>query len=270
MRLLRLLALIALTVFALPLQAQPQKTLDDVLRLNELAVLLHQEGLAHGESLDRDMLYGQGGTVWKQQTGRIYSAARISGTLARDLEQRLSAPVRADIIAFFATETGQNILSSEFDARRRMADPEFERRAINDLSDRSHSADPVFTAVEDFIRINDLVSFNLSGAMNANFHFLRSFAAQGGGPVPDREILAEVQADAEGLEDDITEWLQAFLLTAYDELDAETLVRYLDFCRSPAGQAYNRELFNSFDRLYRAISDDLGRAAARMLVTEEL
>lgn len=270
MWLFRLLALIALTTLALPLQAQTQKTLSGVLRLNELAQLLHQEGLTHGEVLDRDMLFGQGGTVWRQQAGRIYAASRISGTLARDLDERLSGALRSDIIAFFDTGEGQKILSSEFAARRLMADPDFERRAINDLSDRRHSADPTFAAVESFIRINDLVGYNMSGAMNANFQFLRSFAAQGGGAVPDGEILAEVQAGAEELEADITEWLQAYLLTAYGELDAGTLERYLDFCRSPAGQAYNRELFYSFDRLYRAISGDLGRAAARMLVTEEL
>ena len=57
-----------LWMLALPLWADARSTvLVDVLRLGELAEILQREGLENAETLDRDMLGGQGGAGWRQK-----------------------------------------------------------------------------------------------------------------------------------------------------------------------------------------------------------
>lgn len=250
--------------------AEEAPALQTVLRVSELAGLLHEDGLAHGAALDRDMLDGQGGLAWRHQVAGIYSSRRIADHLTRDLQQQLSAPETAQIIRFFDSPLGQRILTRELEARRLMADSAYEERAIGELSDRTQPKDAVFVAVELFIEVNDLVDLNVTGALNANYHFMRSFALQGGGLAPQSEILDNVWADADQVQANVTEWLHAYLLTAYDVLDPEELEAYIAFCRTPAGQALNRELFRSFDTLYQDISRDLGKAAAHAILSEEL
>ena len=245
-------------------------SISEVMKLADLAVLLHKEGLEHGRAIDRDMLGERGGPVWHRQVDKIYAADRISATLARDLEHGLSNSETAQIRTFFSAPLGQRILRLELEARLMMADSVFEERAIGDLGDRAHPGDAVFRSVQQFMQVNDLVDLNVTGALNANYQFLRSFALQGGGSEPQSEILNSVWADAENVEANVTEWLQAYLLTAYDNLTPQERDAYVSFCRTAAGQALNRELFRSFDSLYQQISRELGKAAAHALVSEAL
>ena len=67
-----------LWMLALPLWADARSTvLVDVLRLGELAEILQREGLENAETLDRDMLGGQGGAGWALQVRAIYNPERI-------------------------------------------------------------------------------------------------------------------------------------------------------------------------------------------------
>ena len=71
-----------LWMLALPLWADARSTvLVDVLRLGELAEILQREGLENAETLDRDMLGGQGGAGWALQVRAIYNPERIVETL---------------------------------------------------------------------------------------------------------------------------------------------------------------------------------------------
>ena len=163
------------------------KSLGDVLRLSELSALLHEDGLAHGATLDQDMLNGEGGVSWRLQVAGIYAQSRIEQQISATLSQDLSPEHQVQITAFFAAPLGQEILTLELDARRLMADEAFELRVINDLKDRRHEGAPLFEAVARFMSVNALVDYNVSGALNANFQFLRSFAREGGGQAPESE-----------------------------------------------------------------------------------
>lgn len=251
-------------------EIRAETALAQVLRLGELSEQLHEEGLGYGAVIDRDMLNGEGGVSWRLQVTGIYAPARIESRIADTLAAQLSTAHKDQITAFFTSPPGQQILTLELDARRLMADETFEQRVIDDLKDRAHEGTPLFEAVERFMSVNSLVDYNVSGALNANFHFMRSFAREGGGPTPEAEILATVWADAEAIEANVSEWLLAYMTTAYAPLDLHELETYIAFSETEAGQALNKALFAGFDTLYQEISQDLGKAAARALQSHDL
>ncbi|WP_406644521.1 DUF2059 domain-containing protein [Aliisedimentitalea scapharcae] len=249
---------------------QDNGSLSDGLRLAELAEMLRTEGIAYGAAIDQDMMGGQGGRTWQSQVAAIYDVDRIVSTVADALEAGLSRSERQDILAFFGTPLGQRILTLEYDAREIMAQTELADQLILDLSDRAHDKDARYVVIREFVTVNDLVALNVSGALNANYHFLVSFARQGGNGVPEDDILADVWAEADEIEHSISDWIYAYLLLAYDPLRDTEMEQYLAFSQTASGQALNRVLFAGFETLYNAINRDLGAAAARAMETQDL
>lgn len=266
------LTLVGVLATSRPVIAQQinQRTLSDTLRLSELAVLLQAEGMDYGNVINLDMLAGQGGRTWQLQVAAIYHPDRITRAVDQALSAGLSDLERRQVQMFFETSLGQRILTLEYEARTVMAQTETADRLIQDLSDRAHDGDPRFVAVREFVRANDLIDLNVSGALNANYQFLASFARQSGGTTAEKDILADVWADADRVEQNISDWVYAYLLLAYDPLTVEEIARYTEFTKTDAGQAMNRALFAGFETLYNDVNRDLGKAAAQALKTQDL
>ncbi|TDK45131.1 DUF2059 domain-containing protein [Antarcticimicrobium luteum] len=240
-----------------------------VLRIDDLAQALHEEGLAHGQSLDADMLEGRGGAHWAGQVARIYGVRRIATAIREALAEALAPGQLAACIAFFDSPLGQEILSLELAARVSMRDSATEAAARAAYQDLRGGDDARLVAVTRFVAVNDLIERNVAGAMSANFQFLRGMADGEMLGLDEGGILDQVWNAESETRDETESWLFAYLLMAYRPLAPEQLERYIAFSESPAGQALNAALFAGFDDLYQEVSLELGqRIAAAMKASD--
>lgn len=258
--------LVALLMLASTAWAElPEQGLARVLRLDEVAAILRDEGLRYGADLEADMLGGGGGRYFQERVTALYDADAMSAALAAALGQTLDAPQTQAVVDFFDTEQGQRILTLENTGRVAMADPAVEDLARATYRDLVGSDDPHLADVERFVDINDLIERNVTSGLDSNYHFFRGLADGGGTRMGEGEILSEVWAQEDDLRTDTTSWIYGFLLMAYQPLSRSELHSYSDFSATPAGQALNKALFNGFDEIYNDISYKLGLAVAQAM-----
>jgi len=263
---LRICLAILTVVLAGPLQAASEgEALARILRLEELATALHEEGLDHGRSLDAEMLTGKGGTYWAGEVAELYDADRIAGAIRAALTEELAADQIAASAAFFETPLGQEILALEIAARVSMRDADVEAAARATYDALKGTGDARLALVSRFVEVNDLVERNVAGAMSASVQFLLGLSDGGASGLDDSAILAQVWGEEGATREETENWLFGYLLMAYRPLSDDDLAAYIAFSESPAGHALNAALFSGFDVLYRGISYELGlRLAAAM------
>ncbi len=266
--------------------AQAQATQDsdrishlmDLMGMDAIVAIMRDEGLAYGADLGRDMLAGQGGPVWDRQVDRIYDKAAMSALVRADFRAAFGAADPEPLIRFFESETGQQIVALEIAARRAFMEEDIEETAREafrqieaDLDAPSpRDIDPHLSAIEAYVEANDLIGFNVMGAMNANMLFYRGLIEGGALEMTEGEILSDVWEQEDETRAETREWLYAFLMLAYQPLDAAQISDYADLSLTPPGRAMNVALFTAFDAMYGNLSHALGLAIAAQMLTEDL
>ena len=260
-----------LPLWAAALWADARVTvLVDVLKLREAAEILRVEGVESADALNADMLDGQGGASWDIQVAAIYDAERMVETVRAALEEALPPPLLEQVITFYATDPGAQIITLENSARDTIRNPDVEQAARARFADLEGSDDPRLGQISTLIADGDMIGRNVTNAMNANVQFLRGLVDGEGAEMSEEEILAAVSADLDEMTQDTREWLFGYMLLGYSPLDEADLATYIAFSESEAGQALNRGLFEGFGRAYEDISYALGRAVALNMMAEEL
>ena len=242
----------------------------DVLRLPEAAMILSEEGVTQAQDLNIEMLDGQGGPGWAMQVARIYEPSLMVELVRAELEQELSGEALEEVIAFYAGSRGTQIVELENAARRAIQDPEVEEIARGQFTDLDGRNDPRVELIEQYIESGDMISRNVTSALNSNYQFLRGLVEGDALEMSEEEILKDAAGDLEESTRDTREWLFGFLMLAYHPLSDDDLRAYIDFTKTPAGQALNRALFEGFGKAYEDISYALGRAVALNMTAEEL
>ena len=266
-----LLAAPLLWLLSAPLWADARSAvLVDVLGLAEIAQVLQAEGLDYAQTLNDDMMNGQGGPGWQVQVDAIYDPARMVETLRSHLDDALQGEIREEVIAFFAEDPGATIIKLENEARAAIADPEIEETARARYTDLAGTDDPRLARIGKMIDSGDMMQRNIAAAMNSNFQFMRGMADGGLITMSEDDMLAEVSAQYDEIAQDTESWLYGYLLLAYSPLQDETLDGYIAFANTPAGQTLNRALFDGFGAAYAEISYALGRAIALNTAAEDL
>lgn len=257
-------------VFGLPVSASQADRLADVLRISEVIDVMLDEGQAFGADLDRDMLDGQGGASWAAQVSRVYDRDVMENAVRKALNTRLSDSDIEQSLAFFDTELGQRILTLESTARQAMSDTAIEEIARAIYEDMDRQGDVRLNEIARFVDINDLLERNVTGALNATYHFMRGLAEGGASDMSDTDMTSDIWSQEEETRADIRGWLFGFLLMAYGPLSDEDLDAYIVFSQTGAGQALNAALFDGFDGTYLEISHALGLMVARAMKTSDL
>ncbi|MFN4202573.1 MAG: DUF2059 domain-containing protein, partial [Tabrizicola sp.] len=273
------LALVALLAAAAPLGAQNASTaqgteqsvteLVEVMRLDELFEVLREEGLEYGRRLEADMFPSRGGADWAGTVSRIYDPDRLrpefEAALAREIGN--DPAVLDGIVAFYGSELGQRILGLEIEARRAFLDTAAEEAARIAADEAAASRNPKVALIRRMIEVADLLEANVAGAMSGNLAFMTGMAETGvyGRTMPEDEILADIWSREAQTRSETSTWLDAYLGLAYAPLSEDELAAYVAFWESPAGQRLNAALFVAFDRVFRPVSHDLGRAAGRAM-----
>lgn len=242
----------------------------DVLKLPEAAVILSEEGLAQAEDINTDMLDGQGGAGWAQQVSRIYAPTLMVERVREELEKELAGAALEEVIEFYASDRGSQIVTLENAARRTIQDPEVETAARNRFTDLEDSDDTRLALIREYVAAGDMISRNVTSALNSNYQFLRGLVDGDAFEMTEEEMLKDAAGDLEQSTRDTTEWLFGFLLLAYHPLSDADMQAYTAFTKTPAGQALNRALFVGFGKAYEDISYALGRAVALNMTAQEL
>ena len=250
----------------------------EVMGLERIVALMREDGLAYGADLDADMLGGNGGVTWAMLVDRIYDVDQMTALVQRRFQSAFGAADPAPLIAFFQGETGRQIVALEAAAREAFMDEAVEeaarevfRRVAPDLdADSPRDLDPHLSAVDAYVVANDLIGFNVMGAMNANVLFYRGLVEGGAFEMTEAEILSDVWAQEDQTRAETREWVYAFLMLAYQPLEPEQISAYADLSLTESGRAMNRALFEAFDAMYGELSRALGLALARQMQGEDL
>lgn len=239
--------------------------LGEALQLDGLFQTLREEGIAHGETLAAEMFPAGGGAGWQAELARIYDVPALRKTFDQALQQELSGDPAAvgEIIAFFGSDLGRRIIGLEIEARRTFLDTAAEEAARVAADDAAASRDPKVALIRRMIEAGDLLEMNVAGALSGNLAFATGMASTGayGANLPQDQILSDTWAQEDQIRADTSTWLYAYLGLAYAPLTEAELLAYVDFSESPAGHRLNAALFTAFDKVFREVSFDLGRAA---------
>jgi hypothetical protein len=264
--------LVAAFLCALPLRAASADpaALLTTLRIPEMIAVMQDEGIAYGDELEEQLFPGAGGARWDEAVARVYDEPALLERFQSAFAARLAADPQAmdQIVGFFGTDRGQQILILEIEARRALLDEAVEEAAAVSVDDMRARDDPRLALLERFATANDLIEQNVSGALNANFAFYQGMSDGGafdGAKMTEADMLAEVWAQEPDIRAETESWLYPFLALAYKPLSDADVEAYLAFSESEAGRAMNAAMFAAFDEVFREISRDLGRAAAEML-----
>lgn len=260
-----------LWLLALPVWADARMTvLVDLLELRQAAVILSDEGQAQAETLNQEMLGGQGGPGWQMQVESIHDAGRMLETVRRAMEETMTPVEVEQAIDFYSTALGGRIVGLENAGRAAIADPEVEQIARANYGVLAGDHDPRVALIGQLIDAADMIDRNVSTALNSNYQFLRGMRDGGAMEDSDEELLADVGADLDAVTEDTSVWMHSYLLLAYHPLREAEIAQYTEFAETPAGRALNRALFDGFGRAYEDISYGLGRALALNMVAESL
>lgn len=261
--------LAAQTVAEQPTAEVSVDRLGEVLQLDALFAVLRDEGLAHGATLETDMFPSGGGQEWTNAVSAIYETARLRAGFDAVLTEQLGSDAEtvAEIAAFFGSDLGRKIVGLEIEARRAFLDTAAEEAARVAADDAAAARDPKVAQVRRMIEAADLLEMNVAGSMSGNLAFMTGMAGTGayGSDMPEEQILSDIWAQEDQVRADTSTWLYAYLGLAYAPLSKEEMDEYIEFWESPAGQKLNTALFTAFDRVFRQVSSDLGRAAGRAM-----
>ena len=242
----------------------------DVLQLQEAAEILADEGMTQAQTLNEDMLAGQGGPAWAVQVEQIYAPARMVERVRGALEDELAGDALESVIEFYASPLGSEIIELENAARRAIQDPDVEEAARARYQDLKAQEDLRLGLVTALIDGGDMIDLNVTSAMNSSFQFFRGLVDGKALDMTEQEMLNDVSKDIDASTQDTTEWLSGYMLLAYHPLTDEELMKYVAFSETEAGEALNRALFAGFGKAYEDISYSLGRAVALNMQAQEL
>lgn len=248
--------------------------LSETMQIAGVMEAMRAEGLEYAKTLEEQMFPGKGGAQWQTVVGLIYDPAtmrkRFEAALSAELTAQSEAVAR--MTGFFGSELGQRILTSELASRAALMDKDTKEAAKVMVEDMTAANDPRMRAYAKFEKTNDLIESNVVGGLNANLAFFRGMAEAGGfaQDMSEDEMLSEVWSQEGDVRAQSGEWLYSYMVLAYQPLSDDDMAAYQTFSESPEGKILNRAAFVAFDRLFTAISHDLGRAAAKQMQGQDI
>src|SRR6056297_413433 len=244
--------------------------LSKALRLSDTVAIMRDEGLVYGRDLGLEMLPEGDSEGWQDVVLRIHDADKMQALVEAGFAAALEGEDVAKMLAFFTSERGQEIVGLELAARRAFMDDAVEEAAM-DRSERLRDRDAqILERIGRLIADSDLIERNVMGALNTQLAFYQGLIDGGAFEMSQDDVLADVWGQEDTLRRESRDWLNAFLLMAYEPLAPEDLEAYAEFYRSPEGAALNSAVFAAFDRMYEELSYLLGRSIAQRLQSEKL
>lgn len=250
----------------------PLEPLIEVLQLHDVFAVLQLEGINYGADLDREILNNTGGKKWQQAVRDIYEPNRIWQTFLPVFTAHLEGQDLPAMTSFFSSPLGQKITVFELQTRRLMLDKarEQDNRAV--YRSMVETGGLRLTLLRELVAANELIEYNVMGAMNARYAFYTGMAKGDAfdHEVSQADVLLNVWSQEAEIRLNIKEWIFAYFLLAYAPLTDAELQAYIDFSSSKSGRALNAALFAGYDEVFSTVSKALGVSAARIMQSENL
>lgn len=253
-------------------QSEDAGALFDAMGLPQIVVIMGEEGMDYGETIAQDMFPSGMTPRWADHVARIYDTDRMVDDMRAAFIAALDGDDVTEMLDFYRSDLGQQIVTLEIGAREAMLDPTLDAAAKAFAAEEAAADTTRYQLITDFIAANALIEANVVGGLNSNYAFIEALVS-GGATLPGvtaDTLLADVWAQEESIRTSTTEWLYAFLLLAYAPLSDAELVALTDFSRTPEGQALTGALFTAFDQMFLRVSRDLGTAASGFIVSQDL
>ncbi|MCO6382337.1 DUF2059 domain-containing protein [Oceanicola sp. 502str15] len=257
---------------AAPLGEAETQALMVALGMDRLMPILRDEGLAYSTALERELFPGAGGKAWADLVSEIYATDRLERVMARRFAAEMAGVDVAPLMAFFDSDRGRRIVGLEISARAALLDDTVEQMSRDAFSEMRGEDSPRLDLLRAYIESNDLVETNIAGALNSNFAFYQGLAAGGALPpeMSEEEMLRDVWMQEPDIREETETWVWSYLAMAYEPLEDADIEAYTALSQTPEGRALNRAIFAGFDELFADISRDLGLAASRFMVSEDI
>lgn len=261
---------VMIVVASTPLRAAPVDDLLEALRVQEMLVIMREEGLAYGAEMAQDMFAGGSSPRWDGLLNEIYDTDKMDAVVRGTFAETLGDADLSGLIAYFTSDDGRAVVGAELAARRAMVRDTIEEGARDRFRALDGTDDPRLAQIDRFVQANDLIEANVAGALNASFQFYRGLVDGGAFAMSESDILSDVWSQEEETRADTREWLFGFLMLAYRKIEDSQLEDYIDLSASNDGRLLNRALFAGFNSMYDDISYALGLAAAREMQGQDL
>ncbi|WP_157084324.1 hypothetical protein [Sediminimonas qiaohouensis] len=244
----------------------------DALRMERMIGVMRREGLSHSRELAEEMLPDGGSAYLRDRVEDIHEPGRLARMVRARFAAGLSGVDTAPLVAFFTSAEGREIIELEFAARVAMLDPETEEaaRARYRALVGEASQDVRLEATRAYVRANDLIERNVTGALNANMSFMFGLIEGGALSMSREQAIRSVRADAGDVRRRTREWVYSYVLLAQDPLSVAQIRDYAALAATPEGRALNGTLFAAFGAMYREVSHALGRALAAEMAAQDL
>lgn len=273
MHLFRVLTTAVAVVAASPLwadRAADFQALMEALKIRETVEIMQDEGSVYGGDLARDMIPDVNEELWAGVIAHIYDGDKMYEVLEAGFETALADTDLAPLVAFYQRDNVADIVSLELSARAAFLDADTEAAAMQEHERQTQEDTRLVGQVATLMEDSDLVELNVTGALNSDLMFYNGLNEGGAFDLSEEEILSDVWAGEQDLRVSSQEWLQAFLLVAYQPVEPDVLDEYAEFWRSEPGKDLNRAIFVAFDAMYEDLSYLLGLAIAEQMMIEDL
>ncbi len=263
-------ATLLLTSPALADRAAQLEALMQALKIHETIEVMQEEGAVYGSELARDMIPDVDPALWSGVLEHIYDGDKMFEVLSTGFETALDGKDLEAILDYYQRPEVAELVTLELSARRAFLDAETEAYAMEQYQVQATEGTQLVKHVDTLMNDSDLVELNVMGALNSDLKFYNGLNEGGAFDLSEEEILSDVWAGEEELRISSQEWLQSFLLMAYQPVEPETMEGYIAFWQTEPGRDLNRAIFVAFDEMYEDLSYLLGLAIAEQMMIEDL
>ncbi|MGZ9809616.1 DUF2059 domain-containing protein [Pseudoroseicyclus sp. H15] len=245
--------------------------LAEAMQLPGIIHIMQLEGVEYGNSVASQLFPEAPRGEWEKRVAAIYDEDEMRQTVLANLTDELEGEDIGAMIDFFTSEPGITIAGLEVEARGALLQDDVEEMAREAAAIAMADETARQQQLERFVAANDLIEANVQGGLNGSLNFMLGLADGGGFPtMSEGEILQQVWESEPQIRQSTREWTYSFLTLAYEPLDDAALDAYIAFSETDPGQALNDGLFAAFDEMYNDMSRELGQAAARFVVGQQL
>ncbi|MDJ1016041.1 MAG: DUF2059 domain-containing protein [Paracoccaceae bacterium] len=265
-------ALTAWAVLSAPAHAASDAQLDalfEALGAPELLEIMADEGLDEARDMGGEMFGGRA-PGFLPIAEAIYDTVRMERTFRAGFDEELAEADIEPLLDFFQSERGRRIVGLEISGRIALADPDVEAAAEAAFATLEAEDPDRLALLTAFVEVNDLVEYNVMGALNASLAFYRGLDEGGGFDIVEEQVLSDVWASEPEIRADTELWVFSYLGMAYRPLEDADLEAYTAMSQSPEGRDLNRALFRAYDDMFIELSHALGRAASVYMTGEDL
>ncbi|MFN4056925.1 MAG: hypothetical protein ACK4HW_01905 [Roseinatronobacter sp.] len=271
-------ALVILVLALVPLRPVQAQTIAELYLFDDLFAIMSTEGITSSTSAEAVPLDPAELPNWQARVERIYDPARMQADFVTVLDAALAArpDVAADAAVFAGSDLGARVLRLEISAREALLEDAVDTLAREALAEAraAEAGSPLavrLDLVRERIAANNLIELNVTLGLNTTYAYYAGMMEGAALPgLTEQDIVPMVWSQADTIRADVEDWIESYFLLAYHPLSDAELQEYIAYSGGALGDAFNRMMFQAFDRVFVGISGQVGASLADMMSAQPL